>query len=102
MRDVGTAWLSSLKRANEEKERDGPCSHRVGRLSGGGTENAVMAWQPIFLGKNSSYFHCIRWHNPPAHRRRLMPGLLQGREEKQGMVRPDTTDFATVLCNPAL
>ena len=36
---MGTAWLSSLKRTHEEQERDGPGSHLVGRLSGGGMAN---------------------------------------------------------------
>src|SRR3954463_7911026 len=48
-RDVGRAWLSSLKRTHEEKERDSPYSHPGERLSGGGTANAGMAWHPRLL-----------------------------------------------------
>ena len=44
----------------EKKERDAPCSHLVGRFSGGGTANAGRAWQPILFGNNSSSFHYSR------------------------------------------
>ena len=51
---MGRAWLSSLKRPHEEKERDGPCSSRGEALRwwngrrGDGLADQI-AWEELFL-----------------------------------------------------